>query len=165
MSVSGKLVLRIVMLGLGLSLSVAAPAFAYGPNAATVTSNTSSIGSGGSLTVTGSNFVPGETITLDLHSTPVMLDTTAADGTGAFTATVTIPSDAPPGAHTIVATGASGDAASTAITLVSSISTTGATPALAFTGADIAAVSAVGAVALALGGMLVLTGRGRRTAA
>jgi len=164
MSVSGKLMLRIAMLGLGLSLSIATPAFAYGPNAPSVTTNTSSVGSGGSLTVTGSSFVPGETITLDLHSTPVTLGTTAADGTGAFSATVTIPSGTAPGGHTIVVTGASGDSASTAITLVGSIATSGATPALAFTGADLAAVSAVGAVALALGGMLVLTGRRRKAA-
>lgn len=151
---------------LGVSLGWAAPAFAYpagsGPAVAT---NTSSTTPGGSMTVTGSNFVPNETITLTLHSTPVTLGTTSASASGTFSVTVTIPSDTTPGTHTILASGATGDSASTTIVVTGAISPPATvTSGLPFTGADIAAVSGVGAIALALGGMLVLTGRRRRTA-
>jgi hypothetical protein len=115
--------------------------------------------------VTGSNFVPNEGITLTLYSTPVTLATTTATATGTFSVTVTIPSDTVPGAHTIVATGSTGDSATTAITVASTVPVAVTTPTLPFTGADIAALASVGAIALALGGMLILTGRRRRRAA
>lgn len=148
----------------GLSFGWAVPAFAYpagvGP---TLSTNTSTVGPGGSLLVTGSNFVPYEGITLTLHSTPVTLATTTANGSGSFSVTVTIPSDTAPGTHTILATGATGDSASTIIVVTGAISPPATvTSGLAFTGADIAAVSGVGAIALALGGMLVLASRRRR---
>jgi hypothetical protein len=156
----GKLALIAAVAVMGLSF--ATPAFAYGPNAATVSSSTSSTGPGGSLTVSGSHFVPGGSITIVLHSTPVTLATTTADPTGSFSVSVTIPSDTVPGAHEIIASDTSGDSASTDLTVTGTVPTATASPALAFTGADIAALSGVGAIALALGGMLILTGRRRR---
>jgi hypothetical protein len=111
--------------------------------------------------------VPNEGITLTLHSTPVVLGTTTASATGTFSTTVTIPSNTTPGAHQIIATGTTGDSAITDITVtgatISTATTTGS--GLAFTGADIAIVSAVGAIALGLGGLLVLTARRRRSEA
>lgn len=157
----GKLAFVAVVAVLGLG--VATPAFAYGPNAAVITTSTSVAGPGGSLTVFGSSFVPGETITLVLHSTPVTLGTTTADASGSFSTNVTIPSDTPPGAHKLIATGSSGDSSTTALTVTGGTATVAvATPDLPFTGADIAAVSGVGAIALALGGVLLLAGRRRR---
>jgi hypothetical protein len=151
----------------------ASPALAYGPTAATLTSSTTTVCAGCSITLSGTGFQPGETITIQLFSTPVTLGSTTADPQGAFTTTVTIPADTTPGNHTIVATGlTSGITASFAI-VVTGASTTGAvtpsagTPSsgsLAFTGADIAAMAGVGAIALALGGMLVFAGRRRRVA-
>jgi len=158
----GKIALIAAVAALGLSFS--APAFAYGPNAAAVTSNTSSTGPGGSLTVSGSNFTPGGTVTIDIESTPVFLASVTADPTGAFSTTVTIPADTVPGSHTILATDAAGDSATTALT-VTGVVPVAASPGLPFTGADIAALSGVGAIALALGGMLILTGRRRRRVA
>lgn len=156
----------VAAVALGLSLAWAGPAFAYGPGGApALTSNSSSTTPGGSLLVTGSNFVPDEGITLTLHSTPVILGTTTATGSGTFSVTVTIPSDTTPGTHTILASGTTGDSATTTIVVTGLVSSTATvTSGLAFTGADIAAVSAVGAIALALGGMLVLSGRRRRIA-
>jgi hypothetical protein len=157
----GKLafVAAVAVLGLG----VATPAFAYGPNAPAIGTNTVAAGPGGSVTITGSSFVPGETITFVLHSTPVTLGTTTASATGSFSANLTIPSDTPPGLHTLIATGSTGDSSTTEITVTGGTATVAvATPDLPFTGADIAAVSGVGAVALAVGGMLLLAGRRRR---
>jgi hypothetical protein len=157
--VKAKFALIVAVAAVGLSFS--APAFAYGPNAATVGDSASSIGPGGSLTVSGSNFAPGDTVTIVLHSAPVTLGTTTVNASGAFSAVVTIPSDTAPGQHEIVASDTDGDSASTSL-LVTGTVPLAATPSLPFTGADIAALSGVGAVALALGGMLILTGRRRR---
>ncbi len=148
-----------------LSLGFAAPAFAYGPNAPTLSSNSSSVSPGGTLTVTGNNFTPGATVTIDLYSTPVQLATTTATGSGSFSVAVMIPSNTVPGAHTIVATDPNGDSASTAIVVTGVVPVATTSPGLPFTGADIAALSGVGALAMALGGMLILTGRRRRRAA
>jgi hypothetical protein len=158
--VKAKFALIVAVAAFGLSFS--APAFAYGPNAATVGDSASSIGPGGSLTVSGSNFAPGDTVTIVLHSAPITLATTTANPSGAFSAVVTIPSDTAPGQHEIVASDTDGDSTSTNILVTGTVPVATATPSLPFTGADIAALSGVGAVALALGGMLILTGRRRR---
>jgi hypothetical protein len=150
-----------------LGLAFATPAFAYGPNAPTVTSSASSVGTGGSLTVSGTGFVPDSSIMVTLHSSPVTLAVTTADPTGAFSVGVTIPSDTTPGTHAIIATDPSGDSASTTLVVTGSAAAVGsaaASPSLPFTGADVAALSGVGAIAMALGGMLILTGRRRRVA-
>ena len=169
----------------------ASPAFAYGPNAPVIGASPSVLSPGASFTVTGANYQPGETVTLVLFSTPVTLGTSGpTDATGSFSMGVTLPADAAIGGHTIVGTGNSiGDSASTGITVVSSSAsagtatgtgiggtsgsptiagasgaapTTPATGSLAFTGSDIAATAGVGAIAIALGGMLVMAGRRRR---
>jgi hypothetical protein len=147
-----------------LALAFATPAFAYGSNAATVGTSVSSVGPGGSLTVSGNNFVPNTNVTITLHSTPVVLATTSSNSSGSFFAVVTIPAGTAPGTHTIIATDSAGDSASTILVVTGTV-TVAASSGLAFTGADIAALSAVGAVAMALGGMLILTGRRRRRVA
>jgi hypothetical protein len=154
----------------------ATPAFAYGPNAPVVSLSASTAPPGGSLTVTGSSFQPGEGITIVLHSLPATVGTTTADPSGNFSTTVTIPADTPLGSHTITATGnTSGTTASAGILVSTStasgtasgssggVASTGSSGgSLAFTGADLAATAGVGAIALALGGMLVFAGRRRR---
>ncbi len=87
----------------------------YGPHAPMITTSSSVTFPGGSLSVSGVNFKPGESITLTLLGPPVVLATTSSNATGSFSVGVTIPTGTQPGVHTIVATGASGDSASTAI--------------------------------------------------
>jgi hypothetical protein len=166
-----KLMRIVAMLAISIGgVLWASPAFAYGPNAPTVTSSTTTVCAGCPITLSGNGFQPGETITIQLFSTPVTIGSTTADPSGAFTTTVTIPANTTPGNHTIVATGlTSGTTASFAIVVTGAstagVSTTAGTPSsgsLAFTGADIAAMAGVGAIALALGGMLVFAGRRRR---
>ena len=157
-----KVALVVMAVGFGLSLSLAAPAFGYATPVPVVTTSTSSIGAGGSLTVSGCNFVPNEPITITLQNSPsVVLATTTTDSSGCFSITVTIPSNTAPGTYTISA----GGLAFTTITVTSLVPVIATTKPLAITGADIAALSGVGAIALALGGMLILTGRRRRQAA
>jgi hypothetical protein len=157
-----KVVLAVIAVGFGLSLSLATPAFAADyttPSAPTLTTSTSSGGAGLAFTVSGCNYAPNESITITLqNSTSVVLATVTANSSGCFSSTVTIPSNTAPGAYTISA----GGLAFTTFTVTSVAPVVATTTPLAITGADIAALSGVGAIALALGGMLILTGRRRR---
>jgi hypothetical protein len=65
----------------------------------------SSVHGGQSVTVSGSGFAPGATITITFQSPRVVVGTTTADGKGHFTATVLVPADAPPGKHNLQADG------------------------------------------------------------
>jgi hypothetical protein len=165
-----KLVRIVAMVAISMGgVLWASPAFAYGPSAPHLSTNVSTVGAGGSLIVTGSGFQPGESCNLVLQSTSAGLGTAAVGSAGTFSTTVTIPASTPLGNQTIVCTGnTSGSTATTSI-VVTSATTTGGTSTsgssgggLAFTGAHIAAMAGVGAIALALGGMLVFAGRRRR---
>jgi hypothetical protein len=68
-----------------------------------VTTSTPTAGS--SITVSGDGFAPATTLTLELHSTPIVLANTQTDGTGHYSVSVVIPADTPPGAHEIVTRG------------------------------------------------------------
>lgn len=71
------------------------------PAAASASASTTSVVLGGSTVVTGSGFTPGEQVTITLHSTPVLLATVVADGSGRVTKAVTIPADLEVGGHRI----------------------------------------------------------------
>jgi hypothetical protein len=61
---------------------------------------------GSPVRISGSGFLPGAKITITFHSVSVVVGTTTADAQGRFSATVMVPSDAPPGEHHIEADGA-----------------------------------------------------------
>ena len=61
---------------------------------------------GQQVTVAGTGFTAGETALITVQSTPVTVGSTAADGTGKVTATVVIPANLEPGAHTLTIAGA-----------------------------------------------------------
>ncbi len=92
-----------------------AASFGYGPHAAAIAASAAISADGGSLTISGQNFLPDEAITLTLDG--VIVGSARANGSGSFSTSITIPSDTSPGKHSIIATGASGDSASTAITV------------------------------------------------
>lgn len=108
---------------------------------------------GGSVTVEGGGFYPGESVELVVHSTPVTIATVTANAAGGFATTAAIPSSVPPGAHTLVAMGlTSGHAFSASIAL-----------AMPATGVETAGPAVVSAVLLLLGaGSLTLSRRHRR---
>jgi hypothetical protein len=157
-----------LVLGLGWQVSaVAAPL--EGPHAAALSTSSSFSSPGGSLTVFGQNFASDESILLTLFSHPVPLESTNSNGGGSFSITVTIPSDAALGEHSIVATGKTGDSAFTGIELV--INQTTATPSIAALGPSIAALGSgpaatapltlgLSRITLVPGEPTVLTGRG-----
>ena len=70
------------------------------------------------VTVTGEHFNPGEKVTITMCSNCVVLGEGVADANGKVVVSVTIPADATPGEHTIVATGEQSGAVSTTITVV-----------------------------------------------
>ncbi|PII82206.1 hypothetical protein BMH31_08620 [Leucobacter sp. OLIS6] len=90
-------------------IDVALPAEAEQPTVPKLTVPGSDAGSpisveaGGSVGIAGSGFAPDEQLALELHSAPVAIGTATADEHGAFSQRVTVPADAPAGAHTIVA--------------------------------------------------------------
>ncbi len=122
-----------------------------------VTPASASVAVGDSLGVTGGGFHPGETIQLDLRvgSILVPLQSVTADAAGGFTTTVTIPTDAPYGDHTIAATGAA-----SARSFSSPLSVVG--PALAATGVDTSPLLLVVALLLLGGACLTVGSRLRR---
>lgn len=126
---------------------------------------------GESLTVTGSGFAANEKVGLVLHSDPVELATVAADGQGAFTQVITIPSDTVAGKHDIVATGADSDQSATAqltITVTSGGTddgdsgegsgngSSGPDGDLSFTGAQVAGLIGIAVLAIAVGAVLII---------
>ncbi len=117
---------------------------------------------GASITLAGSGYKPGATITITIESDPVTLGTAIADATGAFTFSGAIPADFSNGSHTIKAAGQSNDGT---LVLTQPVDITGGTPEeLAFTG-----TSSMVAVILALsltgaGGVLIAISRRSRLA-
>lgn len=91
------------------------PASCNVPASVTVAPTSAQVG--GKVTVTGTGFTAGETVRIELHSTPVVLASVTADSAGAISATVTVPA-VTPGEHSIVAVGeTSGRQASAPLTV------------------------------------------------
>ena len=178
--ISGLAVLVAVLVTVLFS-ATSASASTGGTGSLSLSASTCSASTGCTLTVSGSGFEAGETIDLTLHSTPTGLGTTRADSSGAFSTTVSVPAATPAGTHMIIATGetsATTASASFTVTVPTATATTiAATPVpttattavtstpstpLPFSGADVAALLGVGAVALALGGAFLLSAGRRR---
>jgi hypothetical protein len=152
------------LISLSVLLGISGAAFAYGPNLPTI-----GTGAGGgacstagcSVPITGSNFDPGSTVVLTgCGITPV---STVASATGTISTTVNIPAGAA-GACTITATEGA-NVATTTITRSAAAATVAAvatSPPVAFTGADLSALVAVAAIAIAVGGIFVLSTRRRK---
>ncbi len=151
---------------LAVTAAWSAAAYGYGSTNHTSTSVTNAVVDPcSSTTITGSGFQPSESVTITLIHAPTVLGTATTDSSGSFSASVTIPSGTAPGSYTAVSTGSSGDSASTGLTVGSGgcgVTLATSSSGLAFTGADIAAMVGVAAVAIGLGGMLVLVTRRRR---
>jgi hypothetical protein len=81
---------------------------------------------------TGTGFLPGESVSATMFSTPLDVGVAPANETGVVTFTWTIPADTPLGMHTIVLTGAQSGAVSATFEVIDEVG------GLAFTGTDIA---------------------------
>ena len=141
------------------------PAAAIPPSAPVATAplttdkgSMSSLPAGGSVTLTGSGYLPFSTVTLVIYSTPKVLGTVQADAHGNFSSAVTVPAGFG-GSHSLVAAGvgASGQPRNLRMNV------TVARPAneLAYTGASVLTPALAGLGALVLGGGLLLVSRRR----
>ena len=156
----------------------------YGPTTtrAVLTGSTSLASPSAAVKVCGSGFGPAGTVTLTLNGVTVGRTATTASGT--FCTTVTIPPGTAAGSDEIIATDTSGHSSNLAIDVTEVAAAVTARPpaagaappgapsgaaspggVLAFTGADVRLTAGVGAGAVALGGLLVLAARRRRTTA
>jgi hypothetical protein len=122
-----------------------------------------SVAPGKQITLRGSGYKPNSAITVAIYSDPQVLTTVFTDANGSFEVTVTVPAGLAEGKHTLVASGVDSDGNVRTLTLPVTVAANGAAV-LASTGADIGLPLAGGAVALALGGGLLVAGR-RRSAA
>lgn len=117
---------------------------------------------GSSITVTGSGFESGETVTATMHSTPVALGSYNANSFGAVEFTFTVPLDATEGSHRVELTSPSG------VTVSSSFQVERpAAPALVFgqlgnTGTQAGVLVTSSALLLLLGGALAIAAAVRR---
>ena len=123
---------------------------------------------GASLELVLSGFAPGETVRVELHSTPVLLGEVQADASGRAALAVNIPAGTEAGQHSLVALGlSSGTRAETPITVTAEPAASGAAPAakaasgptLASTGVELLPLGMVGGVSLAAGLLLLLAAR------
>ncbi|GMA92213.1 putative Ig domain-containing protein [Homoserinibacter gongjuensis] len=112
---------------------------------------------GSAVHVQATGFQPGESVNVELHSTPRLLATFTADLAGAIDGSVTIPTDVDPGSHSIVVIAASGATASAGFTVLAA-----AGSGLASTGAAPAGDLTLAGLLLAIGLVLAATGRRRR---
>lgn len=87
------------------------------PEQPTVEVGAASVAAGGSVTVSGADFAAATDLRIELRSTPVLLGTATTDATGAFRATVTVPADTPPGAHSLVVIAPDGAETTVALTV------------------------------------------------
>jgi hypothetical protein len=148
---------------------IAAVAFAAPANAAYTNPPTTSVSSetptaGTGVTFCGQGFQANETVAITLD-TSTTLPSVKANGSGAFCTTVVLGTSLS-GTHTLTATGTtSGRTSSTKINVRGvSASDAGTTSSggLAFTGAAVIGIGALGGLLLVGGSMMVLAGRRRK---
>ncbi|WP_341978105.1 alpha-L-fucosidase [Microbacterium sp. LTA6] len=73
------------------------------PAEATIAVSKPSVQAGAEVVVTGTGFTPGETVALELRSTPISLGSAVADADGKINVAVRVPATAPVGAHMLYA--------------------------------------------------------------
>ena len=134
----------------------------YPQGCGTLTSSSGSSPPGGTITLTGTGYAPGTTVTIDLCGIETITVTTGPNGD--FTTTVTIPAGAVPGTTCLITATGKGAGGTTLTTSTSVIVTTGTTVPVTTTGEPWAAtVYWILAAGLGLAGFGVFEfGRRRR---
>ena len=140
--------------------SAAASAQPYSHGAAPLHVSSTSVAPGSKVTIAGSGFAAYSTISLYVHSSPVLLATTTADANGAISASVSLPASLPPGDHTLTATGPAPGGGTSTLTVAISVGGRGEKSGGMSGTVGAAAVSGVLLLAL-VGGLTILTVRRR----
>lgn len=115
---------------------------------------------GGTVRIQAGGFDPYSQVTITLHSEPVVLATTTADGEGYIDVTVTLPANVAVGAHEIQIAGTDPSGAPRTITRAITV-VAGGSGSMPTTGAAIATLTTVAVTLLATGTLL---SRARRRA-
>jgi hypothetical protein len=147
-----------------LGLSLASPAMAaYPAPPPDVTCHLDSVQAGGSLALSGHNWLPESTVVLTFQSDPVLLGTAQTDSNGTFQETVQIPADASEGQHQIIANGLDQNGERATDSCVITV-TAGAGPGggVAFTGTNVSLGLIILAVLVAAGLGFMVAGRRRK---
>ena len=176
-----RLISSLVVLGalalapFAAGMASAAPGMpAYGPAGCTVTVTITPappLARGEHFTITIRGTCDHVDFTVQIHSITDTLGTMTTDGSGNATASFTVPTDLPDGNHTVTVSSSVGSSASQGV-VVSGGPYTGAgssrgpssSSGLPLTGADVATGAGIGAIAILVGGLLVLSVRRRRMA-
>lgn len=119
---------------------------------------------GDTVLVSGSGSLPGAGVAVELHSTPIALGSTMVAADGSFRLVVTIPANAPAGAHTLYAAlGMGGGLISTSqLAITVAAVDVAADGSLVVTGVDLQLALWIAFALLAAGVLLVLASRRRR---
>jgi titin len=145
--------------------TVPAPVPAKNGDLALAAGSSSTVAPGKTVTVTGTGYAPGSSVSVVIYSTPQVLTTIIADASGNFSVQVTIPAGLAAGSHTLVASGVDASGVLRYVTLPVTVTSSG-TAALAYTGADVGLPAIGGLVAVAVGaGLLVARRRSNAAAA
>ncbi|MCS5719863.1 glycoside hydrolase family 78 protein [Herbiconiux sp. CPCC 205763] len=118
---------------------------------------------GASILVEGSGFLPGQTVRLELHSEVAVLGTAVADARGVVAAVVTVPADFPGGEHSLVLVAVAADGGDSGGSDTPGGSVTVPADVLASTGLPVWSLALGAGLVLALGAVLLLVRRARRS--
>src|SRR5690606_18779349 len=91
-----------------------------GPFEGSIELGSAKASAGGTLSITGEGYTPGETVTVELRSKKgesVVFGEIVVGDDGAFDATVSVPRDVQPGKHTVAVVQADGDEATATVTV------------------------------------------------
>jgi LPXTG-motif cell wall-anchored protein len=150
------------VLAIGALFTGVALAQQYPPKAPSVGVSDATVTAGESVTVSGSGWQAGSSVSLSFHSAPTSLGSANVRADGTFSTGVTIPSSASAGTHLIVASGTASNGRQRSVsTEVTVLAAAGASGTTAFTGAQVQTWMVAAAVLLAIGIGLVLASRRR----
>lgn len=138
---------------------LAAPPTSNGDLTPATGTATSGVQPGSTMTLSGSGYAPGSTVTVLIYSSPQVLTTVVADSSGKFTVTVTVPAGLEAGNHTLVASGLDPSGVVRYVTLPVTVAGS-----LAYTGFDVALPLTGGLIALGVGAALMVVSRRRKVA-
>jgi hypothetical protein len=113
---------------------------------------------GKKVTVTGTGYAPGSSVSVVIYSAPQVLTTVVADASGNFTVEVTVPADLAAGSHTLVASGVDANGVLRYVTLPVTVTSAGSAQ-LAYTGADVLVPALGGLAAVVVGAGLIVVRR------
>jgi LPXTG-motif cell wall-anchored protein len=159
-----KLLLRLAIgaFVIAAPLTIATAAYATTYSSPSVSASTTTPAPGGSLTVTGTGFMPNSAVVVEIHSAPVVLANLTSDANGDASSSVTVPSSFSAGSsHTITLTGVDPSSASHVDSLSIVLAGSSSLPS---TGVQVLSESALGAVLVGFGAFLVFVSRRRKAA-